>query len=137
MALALLLIFIGLVLAATLITASLLHLNIESTLELATALVAPIILLLSVWMLFGLFFLTPLFRLSGVLKHYPPYLIVSRTKPDHLALHGATPFDYLNLFSLKDLGRPAARRILLWHIEGLIAQAREVSKGTISNDTTI
>jgi hypothetical protein len=137
LALALLFIFIGLVLTATLTTASLLHLNIESTVELATALVAPIILLLPVWMLLGLFFLTPLFRLSGVLKYYSPYLIVSRTKPDHLALHGATPFDYLRLFSWKDRGRPAVRRILLWYIEGLLALAREVSKGNISKDTTI
>jgi len=123
--------------AATVCSASLLGLGLESPLQLGLALLAVLVLFLPIWLLVCAFLIAPLLRLAGVLRYVSPFLIVSRTDRDRLCLHGAMLFDYVLLFRWRDRGRPAVRRILLWYVDGLIALAREIELGEISHDTEI
>lgn len=137
LALSFLIVFIALVLIATLGTAFTFELPLDDPAQMALAVVVHLALFLPLWMLVCLFLLAPLFRLTGVLRYYSPYLIVSRSGRDRIDLHGATPFDYLLLFRWRDRGRPAVRCILLWYIEGLIALAREIESGCLPIDITL
>lgn len=136
-ALLLLTVQVALVLGATLGVARLLGLRWEHPAHLGLAMAAHVALFLPLWLLLSLFLLAPLFRLTGVLRYYSPYLIVTRGGCGRLALHGATPFDYLLLFRWRDRGRPAVQRILLWYVEGLLVLARELERGRLPLDTTI
>ena len=136
-ALLLLLAFVALIMTATLAVASLLNVRRDDPVQLGGALAAHLVLGLPLWMLLSLFLLAPLFRLTGALRYYSPYLIASRARPGRLDLHGATPFDYLLLFRWRERGRPAVRRILLWYVDGLIALARDVERGRLPLDTTL
>lgn len=92
---------------------------------------------LPVWMLAGSLFLTPALRVIGRLRYYSPVLIVKGSAKRGLELHGALPFDFLMLFSWKQRGRWAARRIWMWYFEGLIALAREIEAGRFPRQVTI
>lgn len=129
--------FVLLFAAATLGMAMLLELKVDAPAQMAIALTSHLIVFLPIWMLLSLCFLAPLFRLTGVLKYYSPYLIVTRSGRDHLELHGATPFDYFFLFHWRDRGHAAVRSILLWYIDGLISLAREIECGRFPIHTTI
>lgn len=112
-------------------------LRMDSPLQVGMALVVAVGIFLPFWLLVCAFFFAPLLRLSGVLRYYSPYLIVTRADRGRLCLHGALPFDYLWLFCWQQRGRPAVRRILLWYVDGLIALAREVETGQIHPGTEI
>jgi hypothetical protein len=136
-ALGFLAVFVALFAAATLGFASLCGLEWEAPGSLGLAAGAQLVLFLPAWMLIGLFLLAPWFRLTGVLRYYSPYLIVTRAGGGSLHLHGATPFDYVLLFRWGDRGRPAVRRIMLWYVEGLIALGREMEAGCFPPGTRI
>jgi di/tricarboxylate transporter len=128
---------VALVLIVTLSVARLFGLSCEHPAHLGLAMAAHIVLFLPLWLLLSLFLLAPLFRLTGVLRYYSPYLIASRAQRGRIYLHGATPFDYLLLFRWRDRGRPAVQCILLWYVDGLLALARELERGRLPLDTTI
>lgn len=129
--------FVALFTLATLAVAFMLGLQVDAPEQWGLAVVVQLVLFLPIWMLLSLFSLAPLFRLTGVLRYYSPYLIVSRARRDRFDLHGATPFDYLLLFRWRDRGRPAVRCILLWYIDGLVALAREMEGGGFPVGTTV
>ena len=136
-ALVFLLVLLVLALIATFGVAFMFGLRLDAPAQMGLAVVAQFVLFLPLWMLVSLFLMAPLFRLTGVLRYYSPYLIVSRSRRDRMDLHGATLFDYLLLFRWRDRGRHAVRCILLWYVDGLVALAREIQGGGVPAGTTV
>lgn len=130
-ALVLLVVFIALFTMAALLTAAALGLQADDPVQLVIALAFQLGVLLPVWMMLTGFFLVPLLRLVGALRYYSPYLIATRSRGDHLDLHGATLFDYILLFRWSERGRQAVRKILIWYVEGLLALVDEIEKGRL------
>ena len=128
---------LALVGAATLGTATLFGLGVDSSVQLAFALGVHLVLLLPLWMLIAGFLSAPLLRQLGVLEYYSPFLIVSRSRTGGINLHGATPFDYILRLRWSDRGRVAVRATLCWYIDGLISLIRKFESGQIPMDTEI
>lgn len=137
LAVVLLLVFIALLMLWTLVCARLLGLRCDQPAELGAAMALGVLVPLPIWMLLSFSLLAPILRVVGLLRYYSPYLIVTGSATQGLALHGASPFDYLLLFRWADRGRPAVRRILRWYIEGLVALARDVQDGRFPKDVEI
>ena len=133
----LLIAFFALVGAVSLSVAALLGLRCDVPSQVIIAVYGNLCLLLPVWMLLANFFMAPLFRLIGFCRYYSPYLIVTGSPARGLQLHGAMLFDYFLLLGWEERGRPAARKILIWYLEGLVALARDIETGRLPMDVSI
>ena len=137
LALLFLIAFFALIGAVSLSVAALLGLRLNVPSQVIIAVYGNLCLLLPIWMLLANFFMAPFFRLIGFCRYYSPYLIVTGSPARGLQLHGAMLFDYFLLLGWEERGRPAARKILIWYIEGLVALARDIETGRIPMDVPI
>jgi hypothetical protein len=77
-------------------------------------------LLFIIYVPIGQFAFTPLFTLIGVYKYYSPMLLGYMANVRQIDLHSGGSFDYLFVMRKYKAGIEMKRKLLLYHIEGLI-----------------
>ncbi|HHO51630.1 MAG TPA: hypothetical protein ENK18_12335 [Deltaproteobacteria bacterium] len=80
---------------------------------------------------------TPLLRLLGFYRYYSPYLCVMLPSSRRLDIHLGTSFDHLLTMRPWDLGRAAHAALLVGALDGLLAIAGEVERGTLEGDVVV
>lgn len=79
----------------------------------------------------------PLLRLTGRTRYFSPMLLAEAPTPEQLQIHGGTLFDYLLHFRPSDRGQAATRSTMRFYVDGLVAIADEVRRGTLAADVRI
>jgi hypothetical protein len=77
------------------------------------------------------FTLAPTMRALGLYLYYSPMLKVTLRTAHRWELHGGTLFDYVMTLRWSERGAPAARRVMVLYLEGLLEIARGVEAGRI------
>lgn len=77
------------------------------------------------------FSVTPFLRLCGFYRYHSPMLKATLRSSRTYELHGGTSFDYVWLFRWSERGPAAARRILVYYLEGLLDLARLAQRGAL------
>jgi len=84
------------------------------------------------WLPFGIFFTAPFLTLIGIIKYKSPMLCLLRDQRGILNIHSGTTFDYLMVMKNVKWGHPFQKKILEFHLEGLLRIIDEIEKGVIS-----
>jgi len=83
------------------------------------------------------FSITPLFRLLGIYRYHSPMLKATIRTSRVYEIHGGTNFDYVLNFGWADRGPVAARKVLIFYLEGLRDIADLVSRGELPRSIQI
>jgi hypothetical protein len=94
-------------------------------------------LLLPVAVCHFMFALTPLLRLTGVFRYHSPMLRSFLPWRRVCDLHTGTFFDYLAHFRWEERGAVAARKMLIYFVEGLVALSEDIESGRVPAEVQI
>lgn len=89
------------------------------------------LLLLPVWMPVLQFATGPVMYLLGRYRYFSPMLLVENPGKTEYRIHGGTNFDYFVNLRWSERGPAAARKTLLFYLQGLVALADEVEAGRL------
>src|SRR5215468_8820743 len=81
--------------------------------------------------------ITPAFRLLGIYRYHSPMLKATIRTSRVYEIHGGTNFDYVLNFGWADRGPVAARKVLIFYLEGLRDIADLVSRGELPRSIQI
>jgi hypothetical protein len=94
-------------------------------------------LLFFVYLPIGQFITTPIFRLLGVYKYYSPMLLAYMENKRQIDLHNGSSFDYLFVLRKYKKGAEIRKKIIKYHLEGLLEIIDEIEKGSIPSSVSI
>jgi hypothetical protein len=94
-------------------------------------------LLFFIYLPIGQFALTPIFRLSGIYKYYSPMLLSYMANELQIDLHSGTSFDYLFVMRKYKAGIDFRKRLLTYHLEGLLKIITQIENGKIPQSVLI
>lgn len=94
-------------------------------------------LLFFIYLPLGQFAITPIFRLSGIYKYYSAMLIGYMANKLQIDLHSGGSFDYLFVMRKYKMGISFRKRLLTYHIEGLLNIISEIENGKIPHSVII
>ncbi len=80
---------------------------------------------------------TPFCRATGIYRYHSPMFKATFRTSRTYEVHGGTSWDWLVLFRFRDRGAPAARRVMIWYLEGLIDLASRIESGEIPRSVEI
>lgn len=83
------------------------------------------------------FCFTPLFKLVGVYTYYSPMLLGYMVKRKQIDLHSGTGFDYLFVMRKFQVGAAFRTRLMLFHLEGLLAIIDQIESGGYDTDVEV
>ena len=94
-------------------------------------------LLFLIYIPFGQFTTTPLFRLAGIYTYYSPMLLGYMANSVQIDLHSGGSFDYLFVMRKYKVGIESRNRILTYHLEGLLTIIRGIEGESIPKSVQI
>lgn len=80
---------------------------------------------------------TPFCRAAGIYLYHSPMLKATFRGPRVWEVHGGTIWDWLVLFRFRDRGAAAARRVMVWYLEGFLDIAARVERGEIAGGVEV
>ena len=83
------------------------------------------------------FAFTPLFRLVGIYRYYSPMLIGYMANDSQIDLHSGGSFDYLFVMSQFKRGLEMRKRLLMYHLEGLMYLIRQIENKSIPETVSV
>lgn len=94
-------------------------------------------LIFIIYIPFGQFAFTPLFKLIGVFNYYSPMLLGYMANDREIDLHSGSSFDYLFVMRKYRAGIELRNNLLLYHIEGLIKIIELIENKSIPETVSI
>lgn len=80
---------------------------------------------------------TPFCRVTGIYLYHSPMLKATFRSARAWEVHGGTIWDWLVLFRFRDRGAAAARRVMVWYLEGFLDIAARVERGEIPESVEV
>ena len=74
---------------------------------------------------------TPFFKLAGIYKYYSPMLLGYMANKTQIDLHSGSSFDYLFVMRKYKIGVESRKRIMIYHLEGLLNIIALIQKNEI------
>ena len=94
-------------------------------------------LLFLIYIPIGQFSATPFFRLANIYKYYSPMLLGYMSNDTQIDLHSGGSFDYLFVMSKYKSGIDFKKKLLIYHLEGLICLIKLIENKKIPTTVNI
>lgn len=85
----------------------------------------------------GQFSITPIFKLMGIYKYYSPMLLGYMANKVQIDLHSGGSFDYLFVMRKYKAGIEVKKKLLIYHLEGLLNIIMQLENNTIPKTVSI
>lgn len=94
-------------------------------------------LLFLIYIPVGQFTSAPFFKLTGIYTYYSPMLLGYMANQNQIDLHSGGSFDYLFVMRKYKSGIEIRNRLLMYHLEGLLAIIKRIEHKSIPETITI
>ncbi len=85
----------------------------------------------------GQFSTTPFFKLTGIYKYYSPMLLGYMPNNIQIDLHSGSSFDYLFVMKKYKAGIEFRKRLMTYHLEGLLNIISQIENDTVPKTVNI